>query len=121
MASILWGTYTATLLYCNHAPARIMQAVGEDLRGLVGAVEVGVVFGDGVRRHAGVRVYIHSQDCPCEVTAGGNIIIQFSGHHHTICAQREPQGTAWYTGSTKNLMRNMRTTCHKDRTEGAEH
>lgn len=54
-----------------------MKPMGKDLRGLIGAVEVRVVFRDGVRGSAGVSVHVHPQSGSCEITAEEKISIQF--------------------------------------------
>ena len=46
-----------------------MQAVGKDFRRLVGAVEVRVVPRYGVRGRTAVRVHVHPQNGPGEITA----------------------------------------------------
>lgn len=43
--------------------------MGKDLRWLVGAVEVRVFLGDGIRGRAAVCVHIHPQDGACEIAA----------------------------------------------------
>lgn len=43
--------------------------MGKDLRWLVGAVEVRVVLGDGIRGRAAVRVHVHPQDGAGEIAA----------------------------------------------------
>lgn len=50
------------------SPAWIVEAVGKHFRGLVGAVEVRVAPGDGVRHVAHVCVHIQPEDRTCEVT-----------------------------------------------------
>lgn len=49
------------------SPAWIMQAVGEHFWGLVGAVEVRVAPGNGIRRVAHVSIHVQPEHGTCEV------------------------------------------------------
>lgn len=63
--SELYGTATryprwrVSVLY---TPAWVVQPVSEDFRWLVGAVEVRVVPGYGVRGRTDIRVHVHPQN-----------------------------------------------------------
>ena len=50
------------------SPAWIVQAVRKHFRGLVGAVEVRITSGDGIRHVAHICVHVQPQHRPCEIT-----------------------------------------------------
>lgn len=49
-------------------PPWVMQTMGKDFRGLICAVEIGVVSGYRVRSATAICVQIHPKDRSCEIT-----------------------------------------------------